>query len=75
MLVVDVHALQPVHFLDFVHQVLLQFLLAEHMQNVMRVPRPVHQRFADADAFALLRNFTIPLTSAINLIFSKTLNT
>ena len=37
VLVVDVHALQPVDFLDFVHQVRLQFLFAEHGQNVVRV--------------------------------------
>ena len=48
VLVVDVDALQPVNFLNLVHQVLLQFLLAEHVQDVVRVARPVHQRFARA---------------------------
>ena len=42
MLVVDVDALQTVDFLDFVHQVLLQFLFAEHGQNVVRVARAIH---------------------------------
>ena len=54
VLVVDVHALQPVDFLDFVHQVLLQFLFAEHGQNVVRVARTVHQRLAGLDALAFL---------------------
>ena len=47
-------ALQAVHFLDFVHQVLLQFLLAQNMQDVVRIARPVHQRLADANALAFL---------------------
>ena len=54
VLVVDVHALQPVDFLDFVHQVSLQFLLPEHGQNVVRVERAVHQRFAGLHALAFL---------------------
>ena len=37
VLVVDVDALQPVDFLDFVHQVRLQFLFAQDRQNVVRV--------------------------------------
>src|SRR6476659_3314444 len=43
MLVVDVHTLQTVDFLDLVDQVLLQFLLAQHRQNIVRVARSVHQ--------------------------------
>ncbi len=39
VLVVDVHALQAVDLLDFVDQVLLQFLLTEHVENVVRVRR------------------------------------
>ena len=42
MLVVDVDALQPVDFLDFVHQVLLQFFFAEHGQDVVRIARTIH---------------------------------
>jgi hypothetical protein len=37
VLVADGHALQTVDFLDFVHQVSLQFLLAQHGKNVVRV--------------------------------------
>ena len=37
VLVRDGHALQTVDFLDFVHQVSLQLLLAEHGKNVVRV--------------------------------------
>ena len=54
VLVVDVHALQPVDLLDFVDQVRLQLLLAEHVQDVVRVDRAVHQRLARADALAFL---------------------
>ena len=61
MLVVDIHALQTVHFLDFVDQVLLQFLLAEHVQDVVRITRAVHQRFADAYAFPFLDVVSTPV--------------
>jgi hypothetical protein len=37
VLVVDVDALQAVDFLDFVHQVFLQFGLAQHVQDVVRI--------------------------------------
>ena len=47
-------ALQPVDLLDFVDQVLLQLLLAEHLEDVVRVARAVHQRLARADALAFL---------------------
>ena len=54
MLVADGHALQAVDFLDFVHQVSLQFLFAQHGKNVVRVQGAVHQRIAGAQAFAFL---------------------
>ena len=54
VLVVDVHALQAVDLLDLVDQVLLQLLLAEHVQDVVRVERAVHQRLAGAHALAFL---------------------
>ena len=54
VLVVDIDALQTVDFLDLVHQVLLQFLFAEHVQNVVRVARTVHQRIAGLHALAFL---------------------
>src|SRR4051812_19065949 len=50
VLVVDVDALQPVDLLDFVYQVLLQLLLAQHPQDVVRVRRTVHQLLAGAHA-------------------------
>src|ERR1019366_5588461 len=52
--VADVDTLQAVNFLDFVHQVGLQFLLTQHGKNVVRVERAVHQRLASADALAFL---------------------
>src|SRR5581483_9902809 len=54
VLVADVHALEPVDFLDFVHQVSLQLLLAENGENVVRVQRTIHQRLASPYAFAFL---------------------
>src|ERR1035437_1746366 len=54
MLVVDVDALQTVDFLDLVDQVLLQFLFTEHRQDVVRVARAVHERFAGLDLLAFL---------------------
>ena len=54
VLVVDVHALQTVDFLNFVHQVLLQFVFAEHVQDVVRIARSIHQRIARAHALAFL---------------------
>ena len=54
MLVVDVDALQPVDFLNLVDQVLLQFLFAEHRQDVVRVAGSVHERLAGFHALAFL---------------------
>ena len=54
VLVRDGHALQTVDFLDFVHQVCLQLLLAEHGEDVVRVQRTIHQRLAGAQAFTFL---------------------
>ena len=54
VLVVDVDALQPVDFLDFVDQVLLQFLLAQHGQDIVRIARAVHKRLARLHPLAFL---------------------
>ena len=54
VLVRDGHALQTVDFLDFVDQVSLQCLFAQHGKNVVRVERTIHQRVAGAEAFAFL---------------------
>ncbi len=54
VLVRDGHALQTVDFLDFVDQVSLQFLFAQHGKNVVRVQGTVHQRVAGTKAFAFL---------------------
>src|SRR5262249_56200174 len=69
-LVVDVHALQPVDFLNLVDEVLLQFLFTEHIQNVVRVARTVHEGLASLDFLALLRSeeHTSELQSLTNLV-------
>ena len=54
MLVVDLHTLKPVHLLDFVHQVLLQFLLTPDVQNVVGIDRPIHQRLTGPYPVALV---------------------
>ena len=66
VLVADVHALQPVNFLDFVHQVRLQFLFSEHGQDVVRVERAIHQRFASFHALAFLH---VDVNAARNRVF------
>src|SRR5579864_1888302 len=54
VLVRDVDTLQPVDFLDFVDQVSLQLFFAEYREDVVRVERAVHERFARLDALAFL---------------------
>src|SRR5579872_4486940 len=54
VLVADVDALEPVDFLDFVHQVGLQLLFSQHGENVVRIERAIHQRLAGAHALAFL---------------------
>ena len=54
VLVVDIDALQPVNFLNLVDQILLQFLLAEHIQNVVRIAGAVHEGLAGFHLLALL---------------------
>src|ERR1035438_10348628 len=52
VLIVDVDTLQAVDFLDLIDQVFLQFLFAEHGEDVVRIARAVHQRIAGTDALA-----------------------
>ena len=52
VLVVDLHALESVDLLHLVHQVARQLLLAEHLEDVVRVGRAVHQRLAGLHAVA-----------------------
>src|SRR5580693_5048047 len=66
VLVGDVHALEPVDFLDFVHQVRLQLFFAEYSQDVVRVERAVHQRLARFHALAFLH---IDVNAARDRIF------
>jgi hypothetical protein len=53
VLVVDLDALESVDLLDLVDQVLGQRLLAEHLEDVVRVGGAVHERLAGADLVAL----------------------
>ena len=46
VLVVDVHALEPVHLLDLVHEPALELVLPLHLQDVVRVDGAVAERVA-----------------------------
>ena len=54
VLVVDLHALEPVDLLDLVHQVAGQLLLAQDPEDVVRVGGAVHERLAGPDPVALV---------------------
>src|ERR1035437_7786986 len=54
VLIVDIDTLQPVDFLNLVDQILLQFLLAQHVENVVGVARAIHEWLAGLDPLALL---------------------
>ena len=54
MFVVDIHTLQAVNLLNLVDEVLLQFLLTQNSEDVVRVARTIHQRFTGPDALARL---------------------
>ena len=60
------HALQTIDLLDLVHQVRLQFLLAQHIQNVVRVQGPIHQRVACAQTLAFL---DVHVNAALHRVF------
>ena len=67
MLVVDVHALQAIDLLNFVRQVFLQTVHAEHAQNVVRIQWAIHQRLAGFDAIAFLH---IDMRAARNVVLA-----
>ena len=54
MLVINLDALQTVNLLDFVNQILGELFFTEHAQNIMRIARTVHERFAGAHKVALV---------------------
>src|SRR5574337_1265596 len=45
MLIVNLNTLKPVDLLDFIHEILLELLFAQHIQNVVGINRAVHERF------------------------------
>ena len=57
---------KTVDFLDFVDQIALQFLLTEHGENVVRVERTVHERFASLQALAFLH---VDVDAALHGVF------
>ena len=55
VLVVDLHALQSIDFLDFRHEIFRERLDAEHLENVVRIGRTADQIVAALDVIAFLR--------------------
>ena len=54
MLVVDVHALEPIDLLNLIHEVALERLFTQDAEDVVRIARAVHQRLARSDPIAFL---------------------
>ena len=67
VLVVDLHALQPVDLLHLVDQVVGQLLLAQHLEDVVRVGRAVHQRLAGAHPVARVHGEVLALGDQVLL--------
>ena len=67
MLIVYVHALQTVNLLDLAHEVILQSFGSENTQDVVRVQRPVHERFARFHVVAVLN---VDMRTARNVVFA-----
>ena len=65
VLVVDAHALESVDLLDLVDEVLRERALAEHLEDVVRVRRTVHQRLARADAVAFAHREVLALRDQV----------
>src|SRR6266513_978592 len=70
VLVVDLHALQPVHLLDLVEQVLLHRPRALDPQNIVRVHRSLGEAVAGAHAVALVHAQVLPGRHLVQLRLS-----
>ena len=68
MLVVDVDALSPIDRLGLVDEVFLQRLLAEHVQDLVRVERAVRQRIPSPDPFPFLH---VDSDTARNVVLAR----
>src|SRR6185436_3935917 len=70
VLVVDVHALQPVHVLDLAHQVVRQRLHALQAQDVVRVRLAVRDDFAALHVFAFEDVEVAPLRNQLFVLLA-----
>ena len=61
---------ETVDFLDLVDQVALQLLFTENGEDVMRVQRTIHKRFAGTHAFAFLHVDVDATRHGVFLLFS-----
>src|SRR5882762_9730399 len=68
VLVVDVHALQPVNLLNCVYQVRLRELLSQHGQQVVQVQRAIDQSLTGLDVVAFLY---VDVHAARNRVFLR----
>src|SRR6266545_1326464 len=67
VLVIDLHALEPVDLLHLVHQPAGELLLTEHAQDVVRVRGAVHERLARTDAVARVHRDVLALADQVLL--------
>jgi hypothetical protein len=65
VLVVHAHALEAVHFLNFVHEEFLNFFGAPHPQDIVRVHRTVRQGFAHAHPVAFVHHQVFALGNIV----------
>ena len=70
VLVVNIHALQPVDFLNRIDQVSLRVLFAEDGEDIVRVERPVNEGLAGSHVFAFLH---VDVDAARNGVFLRRL--
>ena len=54
VLVVNLHTLETINFLHFIHHILGESLLAENAENVVWIDRSVHQRLTSFDIVAFV---------------------
>src|SRR5215471_9722535 len=67
VLIVDRDPLQAIDVLHFIHEVFLQFIRSEHIQDVMWVGRPIHQGLTGPDPITFVNVDVFPLWNEIFL--------
>src|SRR5260364_1033 len=65
MLIVDLHALQAINLLHFIHDIARERGNALQPQNVMRLDRPIDNGFAFIDHLAIMNSCRLPSRSVM----------